>query len=111
MSTDRIEKQVRLRAPVSRVWRAITDSREFGSWFGMKLEGPFVAGKPIFGTISPTTVDATVAASQKPFEGTNVELVVDTIEPETRFAFRWCPFALEKDVDYSKETKTLVTFT
>jgi len=29
---DRIEKIVLLRAPVERVWRAISDSKEFGKW-------------------------------------------------------------------------------
>ena len=64
-STDRIEKQVVLRAARARVWRAITDSTEFGSWFGVRFDGPFVAGERIVGAITPTSVDAEVAKAQE----------------------------------------------
>ena len=43
-STDRIEKTVLLRAPLARVWRAVSDAKEFGTWFGVEFDGPFVAG-------------------------------------------------------------------
>jgi uncharacterized protein YndB with AHSA1/START domain len=111
MSSDRIEKKILLRAARSRVWRALTDSQEFGSWFGMKLEGPFVAGATMRGKIVPTTVDAETARAQKPYEGKPVELVVDRIEPERLFSFRWHPFAIDAGVDYSTEPTTLITFT
>jgi uncharacterized protein YndB with AHSA1/START domain len=111
MSSDRIEKKILLRAPLSRVWRALTDSGEFGSWFGMRLRGPFVAGATMRGEIVPTTVDAETARKQKPYEGQPVEFVVDRIEPERLFSFRWHPFAIEPGVDYSNEPMTLVTFT
>ena len=111
MSTDRIEKTVVLRAPRSRVWRALTDSREFGSWFGMRLDGPFTAGAKMRGVMVPTTVDAEIAKMQKPYEGSLIALVIDRIEPETLFSFRWHPYAVQPDVDYSQEPMTLVTFT
>lgn len=109
-STDRIEKQILLHAPIDRVWRAITDSREFGSWFGMRLDGPFVAGERVGGAITPTTADPDVAAAQKPYEGTRVQLDVERIEPMRLFSFRWHPGAVDPDVDYTKEPRTLVTF-
>ena len=108
--SDRIEKQVVLRAPVSRVWQAITDSRQFGSWFGVTFDGPFKAGERIVGRISPTTVDPDVAAMQKPYEGHAFEITIDRIEPETLFAFRWHPAAVDPNADYSQEPTTLVEF-
>jgi uncharacterized protein YndB with AHSA1/START domain len=109
-NTDRIEKKVLLRAPRERVWRAISDSRQFGSWFGVEFDGPFVAGTPIIGKIVPTTVDAEVAARQKPYEGVRFEFSVDRVEPMRLFSFRWHPYAMEPGVDYSKEPTTLVAF-
>jgi uncharacterized protein YndB with AHSA1/START domain len=108
--TDRIEKQIVLRAPRSRVWRALTDSKEFGSWFGVRFDGPFVAGGAMRGICVPTTVDAEVAKLQKAYEGAAFELTVDRIEPERLFSFRWHPFAVDPDVDYSREEATLVMF-
>jgi uncharacterized protein YndB with AHSA1/START domain len=108
--SDRIEKQVLLRAPRSRVWRALTDSREFGSWFGVKFDGPFKAGERIIGKIAPTTVDPQVAAMQKPYEGMTFDITIDRIEPEKMFSFRWHPFAIDPKVDYSHEPTTLVVF-
>ena len=109
-NTDRIEKRVLLRAPRERVWRAISDSRQFGSWFGVEFDGPFVAETRMTGRIVPTTVDAEVAKSQKPYEGLAFEISVDRIEPKRLFSFRWHPFAAEAGVDYSKEPTTLVVF-
>jgi len=111
MQTDRIEKNVLLRAPRSRVWRALTDSKEFGSWFGMKLDGPFAPGAKLRGVITPTTVDAEVAAMQKPYAGKEFELVVDRIEAEHLFSFQWHPYDVQPGIDYLKEPMTLVTFT
>ncbi len=110
INTDRIEKKVLLRAPRERVWRAISDSQQFGSWFGVKFDGPFVAGTPITGKIVPTTVDAEVARSQKPYIGVAFEFAVDRVEPIRLFSFRWHPYAVEAGVDYSKEPSTLVVF-
>jgi uncharacterized protein YndB with AHSA1/START domain len=109
-TTDRIEKKVLLRAPRSKVWRAISDSAEFGTWFGMKVDGPFVPGKKMRGVIVPTKVDAEVAKMQKPYEGKEFELQIEKIEPERLFSFRWHPYAVERDVDYSAEPTTLIVF-
>jgi uncharacterized protein YndB with AHSA1/START domain len=108
--TDRIEKKILLRASRKRVWRALTESKEFGSWFGMKLDAPFAPGRAMRGTIVPTTVDAEIAKMQKPHEGLPFEIIVDRIEPERLFSFRWRPHAIERGVDYSAEPTTLVTF-
>ena len=109
--SDRIEKQVTLRAPLSRVWHALTDADQFGQWFGVRFDGRFEATKPITGKIAPTTVDPDVAKMQKPYEGLKFEIVVDRIEPMTLFSFRWHPFAIDPQVDYSREPMTLVEFT
>jgi uncharacterized protein YndB with AHSA1/START domain len=111
MSVDKIEKHILLKAPRSRVWQAVTRSAEFGSWFGMKLEGEFRVGRFIHGQISPTTVDAEVAQLQKPHEGKKVEFWVESIEPETRFCLKWHPYAVDPKTDYSQEPMTLITFT
>jgi uncharacterized protein YndB with AHSA1/START domain len=100
MADDRIEKQIELKAPVSRVWRALTDYREFGEWFRVKLEGPFVVGKVAEGFIT-----------WPGYEHLRMEVVVQKIEPERYFSYTWHPYALDPKVDYSKETPTLVEFT
>ncbi|MGZ3298720.1 MAG: SRPBCC family protein [Asticcacaulis sp.] len=110
MSQDRIEKHIVLRASLARVWGAITDSRQFGVWFGMALDGPFIAGEAITGHIAPTQVDDAVAAMQKPYAGTPVSFVIDRIEPMTLFSLRWHPYAIDKTIDYSQEPMTLITF-
>lgn len=110
MTTDRIEKRTFLKAPRSRVWRAITDSQEFGIWFGMKLNGPFVPGAPTFGAITPTQMDSKVAEMQQPYAGKAVVLLIERMEPETLFSFRWHPGDPDLAADYSKEPTTLVTF-
>lgn len=108
MTTDRIEKTVLLKAPLDRVWHAIADATQFGTWFGMALDGPFTAGKPITGRITPTKVDPEVAKMQEPHTGMPVELFVETIAPMRLFSFRWHPFAIERGVDYSAEPTTLI---
>lgn len=107
---DRIEKQVMLQAPLARVWRAITDSQEFGRWFGVKFDAAFAAGTRITGRITPTTADPKVAEMQKPYEGMAFEIAIDRIEPERLFSFRWHPAAIDPAVDYSDEPQTLVEF-
>jgi uncharacterized protein YndB with AHSA1/START domain len=106
---DTITKHVTLRAPLERVWKAITDSQQFGTWFGCELDGAFVAGKPIKGAIRPTKVDAEVAAMQKPYDGMRMEWLVERIEPMRLFSFRWHPFAVDGQ-DHSNEPTTLVEF-
>jgi uncharacterized protein YndB with AHSA1/START domain len=110
MDTGRIEKRILLNAPLNRVWRALSDSTEFGTWFGMRFETPFVPGAVMHGVIVPTTVDADVAKGQKALEGLAFEIVVEQMEPERLFSFRWHPGAVEPDIDYSAEPTTLVTF-
>jgi uncharacterized protein YndB with AHSA1/START domain len=110
-TSDRIEKKILLRAPRSRVWRAITDSQQFGTWFGVKFDAPFRTGVFQRGVIVPTTVEPEVAKAQQPYAGRAFEITVDCIEPERLFSFRWHPFAVEPDVDYSHEPTTLVSFT
>jgi uncharacterized protein YndB with AHSA1/START domain len=110
MNTDRIEKKILLRAPRKRVWRALADSTEFGSWFGMKFDGPFKPGALIRGVIAPTTVNAEVAKAQKEYEGLAFEITIEEMEPERLFSLRWHPFAVERGVDYSAEPTTLVVF-
>ena len=99
MNTDRIEKQIELRAPVSRVWRAITDHREFGEWFRVKIDGPFVAGQVSRGHIT-----------YPGYEHIRWEAVIQAIEPERLFSFTWHPYAVDPKVDYSAEPPTLVEF-
>ena len=108
--SDRIEKKITLRAPVERVWRAISDARAFGTWFGVEFDGPFVAGARMKGRIVPTKVDPEVAKLQEPHTGKSFEFTIDRIEPERLFSFRWHPFAIDPGVDYSKEPATLVAF-
>jgi uncharacterized protein YndB with AHSA1/START domain len=108
---DRIEKQVLLRAPRARVWRALSDFAEFGTWFGMKFDTAFTPGARMRGVIVPTGVDAEVAKKQKPYEGKPVEILIEQMEPERLFSFRWHPYALDSDVDYSAEPTTLIVFT
>ena len=91
--TDRIEKTITLRAPVERVWRAISDSKEFGRWFGVRFDQPFVAGARLQGTITPTEVDPDVAKMQEPYVGIAFDFVIDRIEPMRLFSFRWHPGA------------------
>jgi uncharacterized protein YndB with AHSA1/START domain len=96
---DRIEKQIEIAAPVSRVWQALTDSRQFGEWFLVKMDGPFVAGEPVGGQIT-----------HPGYEHLRMEIVVKAIEPETLFSYTWHPYAIEPNVDYAQEPSTLVEF-
>lgn len=99
-STDRIEKRVVLRAPRSRVWRAISTAEEFGAWFRMNLEGAFAEGATIRARI---TIPG--------YEHVTLEMLVERIEPERYFSYRWHPYAIDPAVDYSAEPTTLVEFT
>jgi uncharacterized protein YndB with AHSA1/START domain len=96
---DRIEKRIELAAPISRVWRALTDYREFGQWFGVKLEGPFRVGQVSRGHIT-----------HPGYEHLKWEAVVQKMESERLFSFTWHPYAIDPKIDYSQETPTLVEF-
>lgn len=107
---DRIQKEILLRAPIERVFRAISRSEEFGVWFGVAFDGPFVAGERLSGKMRPTQVDAEVAKMQEPFEGVPFDVIVERIEPPRLFSFRWHPYPVEPGGDDSKEPFTLVEF-
>ncbi|MGZ5037337.1 MAG: SRPBCC family protein [Usitatibacter sp.] len=99
-----------LKAPLARVWRAVSDAAEFGSWFGVAFDRPFVEGERLTGRIVPTTVDPEVAKLQEPHAGKPFEFVVDRVEPMRRISFRWHPFAIDPAIDYSREPTTLIVF-
>lgn len=111
MSTDRIEKTILLRAPLKRVWRALSDSTEFGNWFGMRFNAPFAPGATMTAVIVPTTVNQEVSKMQKPYEGISFEIKIEQMQPERLFSFRWHPGAVEPGIDYASEPTTLVVFT
>jgi len=96
---DRIEKRIELNAPVSRVWRAITDYREFGEWFRVKLDGPFATGQVSRGRIT-----------YPGYEHLTWIATVQAMEPERLFSFTWHPYTPGHDTDNSKEPPTLVEF-
>jgi len=97
--SNQIEKKIDLKAPVSRVWRALTDYKEFGAWFDCKLDQPFEPGRP-------TTGHMTIPG----YEHIKFDAVIQKMEPETYFSYTWHPYAIDPDVDYSAETPTLVEF-
>jgi len=96
---NRIEKRIELKAPIARVWRALTDYREFGEWFRVRLEGPFVPGQVLRGHIT-----------YPGYEHIKWEVQVQKMEPERFFSFTWHPYAVDPKMDYSKEPPTLVEF-
>ena len=107
--TNTIRKHARLKAPLDRVWTAISDSRQFGAWFGAEFDGPFVAGATLGARVRPTTVDPEVARLQEPHAGTPFVVVIERIEPPTLLAFRWHPYGM--DVEHlDAEPMTLVEF-
>ena len=99
-STDRIEKQVTFDAPRTRVWRALTDVAQFNAWFGVELSAPFAPGAAVSGKLTIRN-----------YEHLTLTIWIERMEPERFFSFRWHPYAVEPDVDYSTEPTTLVTFT
>ena len=99
-STDRIEKTATLTAPRARVWQAIADARQFGEWFRVRLDGEFAVGATIRGNIT-----------YPGYEYITMEVVVERMEPERFFSYRWHPYAIDPKVDYSPEPMTLVEFT
>jgi uncharacterized protein YndB with AHSA1/START domain len=96
---NKIEKRVELRAPISKVWKALTDHRQFSEWFRVKLEGPFVPGQVTQGQLT-----------YPGYEYVRFVAEVQKMEPERLFSYTWHPYPVEPDVDYSKETPTLVEF-
>ncbi len=98
-NSDRIEKQILLRSPRSRVWRALTDADEFGAWFRVKLQGGFAGGEPVKGQIT-----------YPGYEHLAFEVTVERMEAEQLFSYRWRPYSVDPKVDNSKEATTLVEF-
>jgi uncharacterized protein YndB with AHSA1/START domain len=97
--TDRIEKTIALRAPRSRVWRALTQADQFSAWFGIVLEGTFAPGARLMGSLtSPGN------------EHVTLEIVVERVEPEHLLSYRWHPYPVQSGVDYAAEPMTLVEF-
>ena len=98
-TTDRIDKEIVLRAPRARVWRALTDSGEFGAWFGVKLDGAFAVGQSVKGRLTAPG-----------YSHLTLEVIVQSMEPERLFSYRWHPYAIDPKVDFSAEPMTLVEF-
>jgi uncharacterized protein YndB with AHSA1/START domain len=99
-ATDRVEKQILLKAPRSRVWHALADAEAFGAWFGVALKGQrFVAGEPARGHIT-----------NPGYEHLQFEITLERIEPERLMSFHWHPYAVDTTRDYANEPPTLVTF-
>lgn len=108
--SDVIEKVVILKAPLERVWKAISDAKQLGAWFGAEFDGPFEAGKKVTGRIVPTTMDPEVAKFQEPHRGMEMVWDVVIVQPPTRLSYRWNPGPADRSIDYSKEPTTLVEF-
>jgi uncharacterized protein YndB with AHSA1/START domain len=99
-STDRIERSIVINAPRDRVWRALSNAEEFGTWFGANLKGQsFAAGQRARGQIT-----------FKGYEHVWFDIVVERIQPQDLLSYRWHPYAMDPAVDYDKEQPTLVTF-
>jgi uncharacterized protein YndB with AHSA1/START domain len=96
---DRIERQVVLQAPRSRVWQALTDVQQLNEWFHVQMRGEIIPGGRLSG---PITFPG--------YEHATIEAVVERVEPEHHLSWRWCPHPVEKGMDYTKEPTTLVTF-
>jgi len=99
--SDRIERSIRIAAPPARVWRALADAEEFGRWFGVNLQGQrFAPGQRTRGPIT-----------HPGYEHLTFDVFVERMEPERLIAWRWHPYPIDTQVDYTKEEPTLVTFT
>jgi uncharacterized protein YndB with AHSA1/START domain len=101
MDTDRIERSIVINAPRDRVWQALANAEEFGTWFGVNLKGQvFAAGQTVQGNIT-----------HPGYEHLRMTAVVKTVQPKDVLAFHWHPYAIDPAIDYSHEEPTLVTFT
>lgn len=99
-STDRIEKVVTLDAPRSRVWRALADYKQFNQWFGVALTTPFTPDAAVSGPMT-----------HPKYAHLTLTIWIESVEPERFLSFRWHPYAIEEDVDFSAEPTTVVSFT
>ncbi len=98
-NTDRIEKQIVIQAPPARVWQALTDATEFGTWFGARIDGEFAPNTRVLGKITCPG-----------YEHLTFEIQIERMEPEQLFSYRWRPHAIDPEVDYSGDPTTLVEF-
>jgi uncharacterized protein YndB with AHSA1/START domain len=96
-STDRIEKEIVMKAPRAKVWRALTDAAEFGRWFGVEMKDTFAPGARVQGRIT-----------HPGYEHLTLDMTVERMEPERLFSWRWHPYAVDPKQDYSSEPTTLV---
>ena len=96
---DSIERSIELKAPIARVWRTLTDHEEFGEWFRVNLDGPFVVGDISRGPITYPGC-----------EHMRWEAMIQVMEHQRLFSFTWCPYAVDPDIDYSNEPQTRVQF-
>lgn len=127
-SSDRIEKHVTLKAPIARVWAALTDAKEFSQWFGIELDGPFVVGRSVRGVFPgggavPDEMKKAIEAEEKRLGLAHAPVamppkdavfcIVDRIEPQHTFAFRWIPYGIDASIDWQSESEpmTRVEFT
>jgi uncharacterized protein YndB with AHSA1/START domain len=99
LMSDRIEMHIELKAPVERVWRALTDHEEFGQWFRVKLDGPFAPGTTTRGNIA-----------YPGYEHLGWEAKTVSMDKPRLFSFTWHPYAVDPKIDYSQEAPTLVEF-
>lgn len=99
VTTDRIEKKIQLRHPPSKVWRALTDSQQFGEWFGVRLKDPFKPGARVQGKVT-----------HKGYEHMTMDILIERMEPERLFSWRWHPGAAEPGESFESEPTTLVVF-
>jgi uncharacterized protein YndB with AHSA1/START domain len=94
-----IERSMVLNAPRSRVWKALTNAREFSQWFGVKMSGDFAAG-----------VQLELETTHPEYAGMRWPIRVERLEPESLLSWRWFPGAANPERDDWSQT-TLVTFT
>jgi uncharacterized protein YndB with AHSA1/START domain len=96
---DKIEKQVMVPASIGRTWRALADAREFGQWFRVEFDAPFLVGQRVSGRVK-----------QPGYEKLSFEMVIERMDAPEHLSLRWHPYPVDPAVDYSKETPTLVEF-
>ena len=100
-STDRIERKILLKAPRSRVWRALSNAEEFGDWFGVDAEGQDLRRRPARAGadhLSRLRARHLRRAGRTHGAGALAVLALASVPP------------IDPDVDYSKEPTTLVEF-
>ena len=101
MNNDRVEKTIELRAPRHRVWQAINNPKDFGTWFGLgeplTLEGDFVPGARVMGVWN-------VGGR----EMRELFFTVEEVVPDTLLAFRWNPYEIPAGDDPANHPTTRI---